>query len=279
MIDAQTGLYGVIGSAVGESLSPAIHNGAFRRMGMNAVYLAFSVGDLSIAVAGIRELGIRGVSVTVPFKTRIVPLLDALDKGAEKIGAVNTVRNDHGRLTGYNTDGMGAVGALEEKISLRGRKVLLLGAGGAARAIAFGLKEKGCIVFLYNRSPEKARALAGELGFIALPASLLAGVEADAIVNATSAGMRPQEKESPLPPEVLRAGMTVMDIVYRPRRTRLLMEAEARGCRTIDGLEMLARQGAEQLQIWTGSRPDIHLVLDDLRKAVENEGQKTKDKG
>ncbi len=272
MIDARTELYGVIGNGVRESLSPVIHNGAFQRMGMNAVYLAFPVNDLRAAVAGIREFGMRGVSVTVPFKTEILPLLDALDSTAEKIKAVNTIANRHGRLIGYNTDWLGAVGALEETITLRGRKILLLGAGGAARAIAFGLKERGSEVFIYNRSPEKAQALAEESECVSLPGLSWGRVEIEVIINASSAGMRPEESATPLPKELLRPGMTVMDIVYRPRRTRLLREAEGRGCRTVDGLEMLARQGAEQVRIWTGNKPEIKAVIDDLHKALERPG-------
>jgi shikimate dehydrogenase len=268
MIDAQTQLYGVIGNPVRHSLSPVIHNGAFQRMGLNAAYLAFEVNNLEEAVRGIRGLGIRGVSVTIPFKTQIIPFLDQLDEVAIKIQAVNTICNEGGKLTGYNTDWSGALGALEEKVDLTGKRVFLLGAGGAARAIAFGLKERGCHVFIASRSPKKAAALAEELGMVHRPFPFAGRLDADVLVNATSAGMSPSDEESPVPKEVLDKRITVMDIVYKPLKTKLLREAEERGCRTIDGLEMLARQGAAQVEIWTGKKPEIKEIKEDLRRAL-----------
>ena len=268
MIDAQTQLYGVIGNPVRHSLSPVIHNGAFQRMGLNAAYLAFEVQNLGEAVRGIKGLGIRGVSVTIPFKTQIIPFLDRMDELAGKIQAVNTIRREEGRLIGYNTDWSGALGALEDKVNLTGKTVFLLGAGGAARAVAFGLKERGCRVFIASRSPKKAAALAEELGLVHRPLPLVGRPDADVLVNATSAGMSPSDGESPVAKEVLDKGMTVMDIVYKPLRTKLLREAEERGCRTIDGLEMLARQGAAQIETWTGRKPGIGEIKEDLRRAL-----------
>jgi len=269
MINAETQLYGVMGNPVRHSLSPIIHNGAFRRMGLNAAYLAFEVENLAEAVSGIKGLGIRGVSVTIPFKTQIIPFLDQLDEVAGKILAVNTIYNEGGKLIGYNTDWRGALGALEEKAHLKGKRVVLLGAGGAARAIAFGLKERGCQVFIHNRSPQKAADLANELGLIHRSLSFNGRLDADVLVNATSAGMSPNDEESPVPKEILAEEMTVMDIVYKPLRTKLLREAEERGCQTIDGLEMLARQGAAQIEIWTGKKPEIEEIKEDLRRALE----------
>jgi len=268
MIDAETQLYGVFGNPVRHSLSPVIHNGAFQRMGLNAVYLAFEVKDLEEAVRGIKGLGIRGVSVTLPFKTQIIPFLDQLDEVAGKIQAVNTIRHEGGKLFGYNTDWSGALGALEEKVDLKGKRIYLLGTGGAARAIAFGLKERGCQVFIGGRSSKKAAALAEELGMVHRPFPFVGRLDADVLVNATSAGMSPNDEESPIPKEVLDKEMTVMDIVYKPLKTKLLREAEERGCRTIDGLEMLARQGAAQIEIWTGRKPEIGEIKEDLRRAL-----------
>jgi shikimate dehydrogenase len=269
MIDARTQLYGVIGNPVRHSLSPIIHNGAFQRMGLNAAYLAFEVKDLPEAVRGIRGLGIRGVSVTIPFKTQIIPFLDQVEGVAKKIKAVNTITNEEGKLIGHNTDWGGALEALEEKVDLKDKRVILLGAGGAARAIAFGLKERGCQVFIHNRSPQKAADLAKELGFVGRPMSFREKLDADVVINATPLGMMPHDGETPLPKEVLREGMTVMDIVYQPLRTKLLREAEEQGCRTIDGLSMLARQGAAQLQIWTGERPEVEQIKEDLRRELK----------
>ena len=269
MIDAETQLYGVIGNPVRHSLSPVIHNGAFQRMGLNAAYLAFEVRNLEEAVSGIKALGIRGVSVTIPFKTQIIPFLDQLDEVAGKIRAVNTIRQEGGKLVGYNTDWSGALGALEEKVDLKGKRIYLLGTGGAARAIAFGLKERGCQVFIGGRSPKKAAALAEELGMVHRSFPFAGRLDADVLVNASSAGMSPNDEESPVPKEALRKEMMVMDIVYKPLKTKLLREAEERGCQTIDGLEMLARQGAVQIEIWTGRKPEIGEIKEDLRRELK----------
>ncbi len=273
MIDAQTELYGVIGNPVHHSLSPMIHNGAFRRLGWNAVYLAFEVKNVEEALRGIRGLGVRGVSVTIPFKTEVLPFLDKIEGLAKKVGAVNTIVNRRGRLIGYNTDCEGALEALEEKMDLRGKRVVLLGAGGAARAIGFGLKERDVPLTVVNRSKERGRALSKELGCDYLAMSSLArmkegGVEADIMINATSLGMYPRDGETPLPKELLKKGMMVMDIVYEPLQTRLLREAKKKGCVTVDGLEMLIRQGVAQFEIWTGRRLEIGKIRKDLRRAL-----------
>ncbi len=266
MNDAQTELYGIIGNPVRHSLSPIIHNGAFRRMGLNAVYLAFEVKNLKEAIAGIRGLGIRGLSVTIPFKTEVISHLDEIDPIAKKIKAVNTIVNERGRLIGCNTDWSGALEALEEKLDLKGKKALVLGAGGSARAMAYGLIERGCQVIISNRSQEKAMELAKEMGCSLR--SQFCNSEVEVIINCTPVGMYPQDDQSPVPGEVLRKGMAVMDMVYQPLRTRLLREAEERGCMMIDGLEMLARQGAAQLEIWTGMRPELLGIKKDLYRAL-----------
>ncbi len=274
MIDTQTELYGIIGNPVHHSLSPMIHNGAFKRLGWNAVYLVFEVKNLEEALKGIRGLGVRGVSVTIPFKTEVVPFLDKVEGLARKIGAVNTIVNRRGKLIGYNTDCDGALEALEEKMNLRGKRILLLGAGGAARAIGFGLKERDCQLIVANRSKKKGEGLSKELGCDYLPISSLvrmkAGeLEADVVINATSLGMVPRERETPLPKKLLRKGMMVMDIVYEPLQTKLLREAKEKGCLTINGLEMLVRQGVAQFMIWTGRRPDLKQIRNDLYKALK----------
>ncbi len=271
MIDAQTQLYGVIGNPVRHSLSPMIHNGAFRRMGLNAVYLAFEVRDLKGAIDGMRSLGIRGVSVTIPFKMKVIPFLDAIEDGARKIKAVNTLLHEEDRLVGYNTDGCGALEALEEKVDLKGKRVLLLGAGGAARAIGFSLKTRDCELIISNRTMDRAAGLAKELRCAHQPLSSIEDLSADVVINATSVGMHPRDQESPLPQRALKREMTVMDIVYKPLQTKFLREAEEAGCLTINGLEMLSRQGAGQLEIWTGKRPDILEIKNDLRRALQRE--------
>jgi shikimate dehydrogenase len=276
MIDAQTKLYGVIGNPVRHSLSPIIHNGAFKRLGWNAIYLAFEVKNLEEALRGIRGLDVKGVSVTSPFKTEIVPFLDKVEGLARKIEAVNTIVNRGGKLIGYNTDGRGALEALEDKIDLRGKSVILLGAGGAARAIGFGLKKRDCQFIVANRSKKKGEGLSKGLGCDYLPISSLvrmkAGeLEADVIINATSLGMVPRDRETPIPKKLLKEGMMVMDIVYQPLQTKLLREAKEKGCLTINGLEMLVRQGAAQSEIWTGRKPEMGPIKKDLRRVLERE--------
>ena len=274
MIDGRTELYGIIGNPIQHSLSPMIHNGAFKRLGWNAVYLAFEVKNLEEALRGIRGLGVRGVSVTHPFKTEVIPFLDKVEKLAKKIGAVNTIVHRGGKLIGYNTDCDGALEALEEKMNLRGKKVVLLGAGGAARAIGFGLKKRDCQLIIANRSRDRGEALSRELKCHFIPMSSLvkmeAGeLEADVVINTTSLGMVPRERETPLPKKLLRKGMMVMDIVYEPLQTKLLREAKEKGCLTINGLEMLVRQGVAQFMIWTGKRPEIKQMRNDLYKALK----------
>jgi len=274
MIDARTELYGVIGNPVRHSLSPVIHNGVFRRLGRNAVYLAFEVKNLEEALRGIRGLGVKGVSVTIPFKTKVIPFLDKVEGLAKKIGAVNTIVNRGGKLIGYNTDCDGALEALEEKIDLRGKRTILLGGGGAARAIGFGLREKDCQLIVSNRSKKRGEALSRELKCHFLLMSSLfkmtAGeLGADILINATSVGMYPRQGETPFPKKLLRKGMMIMDIVYEPLQTRFLREAKEKGCLTINGLEMLVRQGAAQLMIWTGIKPEIGQIRRDLFKALK----------
>ncbi len=268
MIDSQTKLYGIIGNPVSHSLSPTIHNQAFKRVGLNAAYLAFNVEHLEDAVKGMRGLGVRGVSVTIPFKTRIIGFLDELETAARRIRAVNTIVNEGGRLIGYNTDWCGALEALEEELDVKGKRFLLLGAGGAARAVGFGLNEKGSRLIISSRSPDHGQELARDLGCLYKPFPSIDKHEIDGVVNATPVGMFPQSDESPLPRRYLKKGMTVMDLVYRPPSTRLLREAEEEGCRTIDGLEVLVRQAAGQLVLWTGIKPDLEEIRQDLQKAL-----------
>jgi shikimate dehydrogenase len=273
MIDTRTELYGVIGNPVRHSLSPMIHNDVFKRLGRNAVYLAFEVKNLEEALRGIRGLGLMGVSVTIPFKTEVVPFLNKVEGLAKKIGAVNTIVNRGGKLIGYNTDCDGALGALEEKMNLRGKKVILLGAGGAARAIGFGLKGKGCQFIISNRSKKRGEVLSKELECDYLPISSLVRMkagdfEADVVINATSLGMVPRDRETPISRKLLKEGMVVMDIVYQPLQTRLLREAKEKGCLTINGLEMFIRQGVAQIEIWTGERLEIKQIRKDLFRTL-----------
>ena len=215
MINGHTKIYGILGRPVTHSLSPAMHNAAFRELGLNAVYVAFPVTDLAQAVAGLRGLDIRGVSVTIPFKEEIIPLIDELDPQAARIGAVNTVVNRDGRLVGYNTDWLGALHALKAKTGLQGEHVLLLGAGGASRAIAFGILEEGGRVTLTDVDAPRAAALARDLRVEAIPLDAVDQCPATILVNATPVGMEPKVDDIPIDPDLLGRYRLVMDIVYQ----------------------------------------------------------------
>ncbi|MBM4301085.1 MAG: shikimate dehydrogenase [Deltaproteobacteria bacterium] len=269
MIDGHTKIFGILGRPVTHSLSPAMHNAAFRHLDANAVYVAFPVTDLRKAVSGLRGLGIGGVSVTIPFKEEIIPLLDELDPRAATIGAVNTVVNRKGRLTGYNTDWLGAVTALQAKISLKDQHVLILGAGGASRAIAFGVFHEGGKVTLTDIDAARAATLARGLGAEAIAPEALDHCPATILVNATPVGMTPDVDGIPINPDLLSRFEVVMDIVYQPLATRLLREAEAHGCATIDGLQMLIHQATAQFEIFTGRQAPADIMVRAAYQALE----------
>lgn len=262
MADAETRLYGVIGFPVRHSLSPVMHNAAFKALGINAIYLAFEVPPerLGDAMEGVRALGISGLNVTMPHKGAVIHFLDSLSEDSGEIGSVNTVVNRKGKLEGHTTDGLGARRALERAIELGGRKILIIGAGGAGKAIAYELSKDNEVVVL-NRTLEKAKALErfGIMGDALNRENLGKYLEwAEVLINATSVGMN--SWETPVPGEMLRKDLVVMDIVYKPLKTRLLTEAELRGCKTVDGLWMLVYQGIESFRLWTGFKPDEGLM-------------------
>jgi shikimate dehydrogenase len=260
MINGHTKIFGILGRPVTHSLSPVMQNAAFRYLKINAVYVAFPVTDLPQAVAGLRGLAIGGVSVTIPFKEAVIPLIDTLNPQAATIGAVNTVVNRDGLLTGYNTDWLGAVTALQSKISLKGQHVLILGAGGASRAIAFGIIQAGGRVTLTDVDQPRATTLVKDLGGEAIPVNTLGDCPATILVNATPVGMTPDLDGIPIGPDLLGRYEVVMDIVYQPLTTRLLREAENRGCATIDGLQMLIHQATAQFELWTGQPAPLDVM-------------------
>jgi shikimate dehydrogenase len=268
-IDGKTRVFGILGRPVKHSLSPAMHNAAFKHLGINAVYVAFPVADLPQAVAGLKGLGIGGVSVTIPFKAEIIPLIDELDSRAGEIGAVNTVVNRDGRLIGYNTDWLGAVTALKARTSLKGQHVLILGAGGASRAIGFGIIQAGGTVTLTDVDQARAAALVRDLGAEAIPPDGLDRCPATILVNATPVGMAPDIEGIPIDPDLLGRFETIMDIVYQPLQTRLLKEAQARGCATIDGLQMLIHQATAQFLLFTGRQAPGNIMSQAAYRVLE----------
>lgn len=246
----------VIGDPVGHSLSPLMHNAGYEKAGIadEYVYIACHVlpERLSECVQGIRAMNVRGVSCTIPHKVSVMKYLDHIDTVAQKIGAVNTIVNDNGMLTGYNTDWLGVVVPLEKRISLKNKKVALLGAGGAARAIAYGVVQRGAELTIFNRAKDMADVLAAEFGGHAYSFDDLAMIrDVDVIINATPVGMRPLDTETPLPKESIDKHHIVFDIVYEPHETRLLREAREQGAEVIHGIEMLLHQGMAQFKLYT----------------------------
>lgn len=287
MISARTRLYALIGDPVDQSLSPAMHNACFRALRLNSVYLALRVAreGLADAIKGARALGVAGFNITHPHKVEAVPLLDELDPTAKLVGAVNTVKNVGGKLVGYNTDGEGALRALEQEIGkLEGKRVLLLGAGGAARAIAFALARAGARLTIANRTPSRAeelvnsirQALGVEAERVGLRRRELSPQvnQAEVLINATSVGMRPNLGQTLVTANMMHPELVVNDIVYRPLWTRLLREAQRAGARVITGLGMLVHQAALAFEIWTGRKPPIRLMIDAARRELRRLGER-----
>jgi len=273
-INAYTQFCGVIGNPVEHSLSPAIHNAAFQKLGINCVYLAWRVEVIGEALRGLRALGnFRGASVTIPHKVSAIPFLDHVEATARHIGAINTIVAEKGTLTGYNTDATGALRALREgAVDLQGRHVVILGSGGAARAIAFALAaqsgaERLTLLGIDERErltlasdvrgsssmTVEERRLDDESLRHTLP-------RAQVLIHCTPIGMSPKQDASCVPPSLLHSGLAVMDIVYNPRETRLLMDAKRAGCRTIPGLEMFLHQAVAQFELWTNQTAPVDVM-------------------
>ena len=259
-IDTSTRLYGVIGDPVAHSLSPAMHNAAFMETGYNGVYVAFPVTDLPTAIAGLRALNIHGCSVTIPHKVAVMGLLDEIDPLARRIGAVNTIVNEEGRLVGFNSDSPGAMAALLEKTPVAHRRVAVVGAGGAARALGHGIREHGGHLTIVNRSMDKGQRLARELESEFCALADFSGVGYDILINTTSVGMVPETDRMVIGHACLRPGTTVMDIVYNPLETKLLRAAREAGCAVVDGAAMFVHQGAIQFERWTGRKAPVQLM-------------------
>lgn len=268
IIDQHTDLYGVVGFPLSQTLSPIMHNTAFEVTGINAIYLAFETRDIEGCLKGMRSLGIKGMSVTLPFKSEVLPYLDDVDEMAKKIGAVNTIVNDNGRLVGYNTDAIGALKALQDVVNLNGMNCLLLGAGGAARAIGLILKEEGAHLTITNRSPERGIELASYLQSDFVLFRDIKRIDEDILIQATPVGMYPHKDQCLIPEHLLKESMVVMDIIYNPPETGLVKIARKRGCRTINGLSMFIYQGAEQFRLWTGINPPISAMKRAVKEAL-----------
>jgi shikimate dehydrogenase len=269
-IGPRTQLCGVILHPAGHTRSPAMHNAAFAALGLDAVYTAFDVRpeQLAAAIAGARALGIRQLAVSIPHKEAVLEHLDEVEATARRIGAANTVTRRDDRLVGSNTDWSGAVRALERETSLRDRDVVVLGAGGTARAVTFGALERGARVVVLNRTPERAARLVKQLG-AAGSGRLedLAATPCDVLVNTTSVGLH--SDASPVPAAAIPRDAVVMDAIYDPPRTRLLRDAEARGARALGGKWMLVYQAAEQIALWSGRSAPVDVMAEAFERAGE----------
>ncbi len=275
-VDTATKVYGVVGDPVSQSLSPAIMNAALRRENVNGVFLPLHAKSLKDLLACVRDIPIHGLAVTMPYKQEILPFLDNTDPFTAKIGACNTVvRSQDGKLYGFNTDTSGVVRPLEQRMTLNDARILVLGAGGAARAAVFGLKERGAQIFILNRSLPAAQKLARQAKAKTIKRADLKRLDFDVIINATPVGMG-NTRESPLNAEEIKA-QYVFDMVYDPAETRLLQLAKQRGAQVIPGREMFVHQAARQFEIWTGKpapREDmlriVQLALDERAAARES---------
>ena len=260
MLSGSTSVYGILGNPVAHSMSPRMHNAAFRFLGIDAIYLPFEVADLPRAVSGMKALGIRGASVTIPFKTQVFGLIDDIDSTAERIGAVNTLVFSDGRIRGTNTDWIGAVRCIEAVLPIEGHRFVVIGTGGAARAVIYGIVTKGGEAIIAGRSEEKGQALAAEFDCAFVPFREIESARGDCLVNTTPVGMHPNEDEMPVSTHILTEYKAVADIIYNPLKTKLLREAETAGCMVASGLAMFVFQGTEQFHIWTGQEPPVELM-------------------
>ena len=282
-INGNSKICGVIGDPIGHTISPAMHNAAFKALNLDYVYVPFRVSseNLPRAVEGLRAFNIRGVNVTIPHKVSIIPLLDEIDEFAQKIGSVNVVVNDGGRLAGYNTDAHGFLySLLDQGVDPEGQKVAVLGAGGASRSICFALSERGASLTILNRTPGNAARFAAEMSemtgrpiqVLGLSKEHLAATldNCNILINTTSVGMYPQSDATLVEHNLIKSHQTVVDIVYNPFKTKLLAEAEKAGARTISGIDMLIWQGALAFEIWTGKQAPINIMRKDAQRFLKS---------
>lgn len=270
MISGKTKICLSIGDPIIHSLSPVMHNAAYKALGIDDQYTYISAfvkaEDIKYSVAGMRAFHFRGMSCTTPHKQSVMEFLDIIDPVAQKIGAVNTVVNNNGKLTGYNTDWIGVITALEKVTDIKGKQIAIIGAGGAARAMAYGLVKSGGNVTIFNRTLEKAEQIADDFLCKAETLNKLNQIEhANIIINATTVGMSPNEAESPVPEGYITKKHVVLDAIYFPQETRLLHQAKEQGATIISGLDMLLYQGAAQFELYTGHKAPVAV----MREALE----------
>ncbi|MDY0362814.1 MAG: shikimate dehydrogenase [Desulforegulaceae bacterium] len=263
-MDSHTEVFAVIGNPVKHSLSPFMHNFAFELLSLNAVYTAFEISDLESAVKGIRGLGIKGVSVTVPHKENIIKYLDEISDSSLKIGAVNTVTNKNGILEGDNTDWKGFILSLKEHSRIKDRKTLVIGAGGASRGVCYGLASENADIYITNRTKSKGIELARDFDGEFVGFEEIEKLEPEIIINTTSVGMYPDIDKSPVEKTVFKTKGTAIDIVYNPLNTKFLKDASMSGFKTVSGVGMFVYQGGLQFEKWTNIRFPFQIMKEKI---------------
>lgn len=280
MITGKTNIVGLIGDPVGHSMSPPMHNAAFEHLGLDFAYVPFNVKKVAVkdAINGAKAMGIKGLNVTIPHKTSVMAYLDFIEEPAELIGAVNTLKFEENMIKGYNTDGIGALKALEECTSVKDKRVVMVGAGGAARAVAFQLILSGIEeLIIVNRTPEKALTLKNEIeskmecnissGSLEILEKTIS--KSDILIDTTPIGMYPHIDDEPVvKAEIMHSDLVVNDLVYNPMDTVLLKEAEKAGAKKVSGLKMLIYQGAEAFKIWTGREAPVDIMEEMILKIL-----------
>ncbi len=264
-------VFGVIGNPISKSMGYLIHNRAFEATQSTHIYLPFLVANVGKFFPEYADY-FSGLSVTMPFKEDIIAVLDRVDETAKKIGAVNTVVKEQEGWVGYNTDCTGAIQALEARTDLQDKNVLIIGSGGTARAIAYGVKEKGGrLTVTYHSNKERSQALAQELGCEGISIRDMGGRDIDVLINCSPVGMSPNEHDTPCSSQHFHKGMVVFDSVYNPPETRLLKEARAAGCEVISGVELFINQAAAQFELWTGGKAPVDAMRETLMKKIQPE--------
>lgn len=284
-INVDTKLIGILGYPLAHSLSPVMHNAAFEECGLNNIYLPIQVlpENLKTVVNGIKKMNFSGFNVTIPYKVEIMKYMDEIDDYAKAIGAVNTVTINNGVMKGYNTDGIGFLRSFEESTGnkIDGRNVFIIGAGGAARAIAFTMAMNNAKkIYICNRTFEKSEMLSNDINksfpecSYTIPMSLNEMKEAindsNILINCTSIGMHPHMEVSPIDKKLLFKDLTVCDVIYNPSKTKLLRDAEEIGCKIVIGLPMLVYQGVEAFELWTGRKAPVNTMFQVVEKALDN---------
>jgi shikimate dehydrogenase len=267
-INTNTDLYCIFGNPVSHSKSPLMHNTLFNANKINAVYLAFNINNIQSGIDAIRELNIKGASITIPFKEKVIEFLDDIEIEAKEIGAVNTIINKNGKLIGSNTDWCGGIEPLKT-CGIKSKRVGVIGAGGAACAIAYGIKKNGGNLTIINRSEKNGERLSSKFNCNFLNLSKIGEKDFDIIINTTPLGMTPNISNTPFEKKYLKKNMIVMDVVYNPLETQLIKDAKNKGCVTIDGLSMFINQGVKQFERWTSIEANIAFITGFLKDNLQ----------